>query len=172
MIILLCATPLQAQWGSGGLAQPPIPPFLASTARASFWSVRSSPLGDYGDYPYDAVRRPEADEVWIPGVAGDGVVVIGPNEAGPARDPDGSAITVQITLGSRLWQLAIDPLQGGCLLVTNRGQDMVHLLAPQALLLERSVPVGDDPWGLDVDWPYAVVNCEDSGDVWLIDLES
>ncbi len=35
------------------------------------------PLGVYGNYPYDAVKRPDpVQEIWIPGASGDGVVVI------------------------------------------------------------------------------------------------
>jgi len=250
LVLLLNADPLQAQWGLVGCSTTDSAAiFKYDVPSGEFLIGNEFSLGTYGNYPYDAVRRPDADEVWIPGASGDGVVVVGPNEMvlheiptgeypvsvafNPRQDlalvscrdsdridlistqtyevvgsldiagtylgpgniifdvqgdrffavswyddtlfeiaPDGSAITDQITLGNDLWQLVIDPLHDGWLLVTDRGQDLIHVLDPETLAVERTVPVGDDPWGLDVDWPFAVVSCEDSGDVYLIDMET
>ena len=38
--------------------------------------VSTGSLLEEGDYPYDATMRPSGQEVWIPGAAGDGVVVL------------------------------------------------------------------------------------------------
>ena len=85
---------------------------------------------------------------------------------------DGSAITNQVELGDNLWQLAIDPNFGGPLFVTDRGQDLLWSIDPETLTVNDSYPVGDDPWGVDVDEIYVVVVCEDSGDVYRIDAWS
>lgn len=213
----------------------------------SFFCDVEIPLLPDGNYPYDVVMRTTAsgDEFWVPGAAGDGVVVvtsggvaheitvgeypvsiafnpskdlalvscrdsdrldlidtasytvvgslpIPDTQLGPGQivfDPqgdrfflaayyddvlfeiasDGTAIVDQITIGSSLWQISIDPNYGDRLYVTDRGQDELHVLAPETLTLERSVSVGDDPWGLDCDADVVVVTCEDSEEIYLID---
>ncbi len=79
VIILLCgAQNSGASWGLAGSSS-------SDTVSLFHWDydtqsfVFSDPidLGQYGNYPYDAVKRPRSDnEIWVPGAAGDGVVVI------------------------------------------------------------------------------------------------
>ena len=83
---------------------------------------------------------------------------------------DGSAIVDQANLGSSLWQLVIDPNFGGNLFVTDRGSDTLWVVDPETLLAVDSYTVGDDPWGVDVDYDIVVVVCEDSGEVDVIDV--
>lgn len=83
--------------------------------------------------------------------------------------PDGSAITSQASVGSSLWQLAIDPMMDGPLFLTDRGTDQVRVIDPETLDEIRAINVGDDPWGIDVDDTQVVVCCEDSHDVYHID---
>jgi len=85
--------------------------------------------------------------------------------------PDGSAIMDQASVGNNLWQLATDPNLAGPLFVTDRGTDQVRVIDPETLIQIRTVDVGDDPWGLDVDVEYVVVCCEDSHDVFRIDSQ-
>ena len=72
-------------------------------------------------------------------------------------------------MGHNLWQLAIDPMFGGDLFVTDRGTDQVRAIDPASLQQIRTIDVGDDPWGIDVDDSVVVVCCEDSHDVYFID---
>jgi YVTN family beta-propeller protein len=84
--------------------------------------------------------------------------------------PDGSAILDQAVVGDSLWQLVIDPNIAGYLFVTDRGTDQVRVLNPDTLEQTTAVDVGDDPWGLDVDDFMVIVSCEDSHDVYRIDI--
>ncbi len=201
-----------------------------------------------GDYPYDATILPSGWEVWIPGAAGDGVVVIfrdtgaviqriatgeypvsvafngdgtmalvscrdsdrldristntyqvfgslpiPPAYLGPgniALDPTsgnfylvnwygdilyeiaegGDAILRQVPLGDSLWQLVADP-DGELLYITDRGTDQLRVVDRATLAEVTALPVGDDPWGVDVtlDGDRVVVCCEDSGSVHIFD---
>ncbi len=247
--LLICSSNASfAYWGLAGSS-------TSDTASIFIWDweagdfVFSDPidLGQYGNYPYDAVMRPQyGEEIWIPGASGDGVVVI--DEFGnitheiptneypvsiafnPRQDialvscrdgdnldiidlntyevigslpipgtylgpgnivydvlghrfflvawyddilfeisDDGASITDQVDLGDNLWQLSIDPNFGGYLYVTDRGTDQVRVIDPETMLEVQTIDVGDDPWGIDVDEPFVVVACEDSGDVYKID---
>jgi YVTN family beta-propeller protein len=206
----------------------------------------ATPLGTYGNYPYDAVMRPGGNEVWVAGASGDGVVVMDMSGTitheiptgeypvsiafnprnnialvscrdsdrldvidtdtyavsrslnipdvglGPGNiifdpqgdrfflvewygdllfeiDADGSAIVDQSPIGNNLWQLVTDPNLGGYLFVTDRGTDQVRVIDPETLLQVEAVPVGDDPWGIDIDDYVVIVCCEDSHDIYRID---
>ncbi len=249
-ILTCCATTSLAYWGlAGSSTSDSASIFSWDTDSESF--VFSDPinLGQYGNYPYDAVKRPyPGDEVWIPGASGDGVVVIdnsgtitheiptneypvsiafnprmnialvscrdGDNldiidtityavigslaipgtSHGPGNiiyDPqgryfylvswydnvlfqisdDGASIVNQRDLGNNLWQLAIDPNFAEHLFITDRGTDQVRMIDPVTLDEIRTFDVGDDPWGIDIDDPVVVVTCEDSEDVYLINID-
>ncbi len=84
--------------------------------------------------------------------------------------PDGSSITGQASVGTNLWQLAIDPnFRQRPLYVTDLGTDQVRFIDPESLTQIDAVVVGDDPRGIDVDGELVVVCCESSNDVFLID---
>ncbi len=77
--LLLCsATASFAQWGlAGSSTSDSVSLFTWDYETDSFTFTDPIDLGQYGNYPYDAVKRPfPADEVWVPGASGDGVVVI------------------------------------------------------------------------------------------------
>jgi len=237
-----------AQWGLDGCS-------TSDSANTFYWDWETgefvvspaTPLGVYGNYPYDAVMRPNNSEVWIAGASGDGVVVmdefgtilheiptgdypvslafnprenialvscrnsdrlyiidtntyavsdsldipgtyLGPGNIifDPQGDrfflvewyddllfeiaPDGSAIVDQASIGNNLWQLAIDPNFGGYLFLTDRGTDQVRVIDPETLLQVQAIDVGDDPWGIDVDDSIVIVCCEDSHDIYRIDI--
>ncbi len=84
--------------------------------------------------------------------------------------PDGSEILNQALVGDSLWQLVIDPNIAGFLFVTDRGTDQVRVLDPETLGQTMAISVGDDPWGIDVDDFLVIVSCEDSHDVYRIDI--
>lgn len=83
--------------------------------------------------------------------------------------PDGSEILRQIDLGDSLWQLVVSP-DGMYVYVTDRGDDLIHVLDRATLTTVTTYPVGDDPWGIDVteDGAYLVVTCEDSHEAYVI----
>jgi len=83
---------------------------------------------------------------------------------------DGSSILDQAPLGEDLWQVALPPESEGPLYVTDRGADVVRVVDTETLAEIRSVPVGDDPWGLDTDMDFVVVACEDDATVHMIHL--
>nr|MBC8425482.1 T9SS type A sorting domain-containing protein [bacterium] len=83
---------------------------------------------------------------------------------------DGRSFLDQATLGNNLWQVALPPESEGPLFVTDRGADVVRVVDTATLTEIRSVPVGDDPWGLDADLDYVVVACEDDATVHMIHL--
>lgn len=53
----------------------------------------------------------------------------------------------------------------------DRGSDQVHVVDPDALTVTVSVPVGDDPWGIDItpDGAKLFIANEDSSNVTVID---
>lgn len=251
IMVMGAAHPSLAYWGLAGSS-------TSDTVSLFHWDVEnetfvfSDPieLGQYGNYPYDAVKRPLLeDEVWIPGASGDGVVVIdetgtiiheiptneypvsiafNPHKnialvscrdgdcldiidtntytvigsldipgtsMGPGNivfdvlgsrffmaswyddylfeiSDDGLSITHQVDAGNSLWQIAIDPIFPDFLYVTDRATDQLRVLDPETLAQVQAIDVGDDPWGLDVDYPQIVVSCEDSGDVFIIESET
>ena len=78
--ILICgANSSLANWGlAGSSTSDTVSLFNWNYDIQEFVFSDPIPLGQYGNYPYDAVKRPfPADEVWVPGASGDGVVVIG-----------------------------------------------------------------------------------------------
>jgi YVTN family beta-propeller protein len=84
-------------------------------------------------------------------------------------DPVAMTATPKL-LGTSLWDLRIDPT-GSTLYVTDRGLDVVHVVDVATLDATTSVPVGDDPWGIDItsDGGLVVVACEDDSSVHFID---
>ncbi len=82
---------------------------------------------------------------------------------------DGSAVLNSVALGVNLWQLVVDPL-GRYVYVTDRGPDVVRVVDLATLTQERQIPVGTDPWGIDVtlDGAKLVVACEDDHTVHII----
>ncbi|MBU0743711.1 hypothetical protein KKG45_13740 [bacterium] len=83
---------------------------------------------------------------------------------------DGSAILDQAPLGNDLWQVALVPSSLGPLYVTDRGDDVLRVVDTETLAEIRSVPVGDDPWGLDADLDYVMVACEDDATVHAVHI--
>ena len=85
-------------------------------------------------------------------------------------DADTFAVTLEIQLGSSLWQLVVSPL-GDRLYITDRGQDVVHVLDTADLSVITAIPTGDDPWGIDItpDGSLIYVTNEDSHNLTVID---
>ncbi|MFH1502028.1 MAG: FlgD immunoglobulin-like domain containing protein [Candidatus Eisenbacteria bacterium] len=83
---------------------------------------------------------------------------------------DGSSVLNHVDVGSSLWQLVVDPL-GRYVYLTDRGADVVRVITLPGLVEDRQVPVGNDPWGIDVtlDGSRLVVACEDDHNVHVID---
>jgi len=83
---------------------------------------------------------------------------------------DGSEVLRQVIIGDSLWQLVVAP-DGQSIYVTDRGEDLVHVVDRATLTVATSYPVGDDPWGIDItgDGAMLVVACEDSHEIDLID---
>ena len=88
-------------------------------------------------------------------------------------DAEGEAVLRSDDFGNSLWQVVVAP-DGQHVYVTDRGLDQVVEIALSTFTIARTFPVGDDPWGLDItgDGSQLVVTCEDSHEVWLIDLAS
>lgn len=84
--------------------------------------------------------------------------------------PDASAVLRQASLGQSLWQLVVDPA-GTELYITDRGNDCVRVIDRATLTETATVPVGDDPWGIDIteDGARLVTCCEDDHTVQIID---
>jgi YVTN family beta-propeller protein len=84
-------------------------------------------------------------------------------------DPETDVVTPTL-IGTSLWDLQYDPVMGR-LYVLDRGTDSVRVLNAQTLAQIANVPVGDDPWGIDLtaDGGLLVVACEDSHNVYFID---
>ena len=84
-------------------------------------------------------------------------------------DPALETVTPTL-IGANLWDLQYDPVSER-LYVLDRGPDTVLVLNATTLELISSVPVGADPWGLDLtpDGGLLVVACEDAHSVYFID---
>lgn len=126
-----------AQWGVVGCS--------TSDSAALFWwagpgeEFQVGPeisLLPYGNYPYDAVRRPDAEEVWIPGASGDGVVVIG---------PDGT-ILHEIPTGEYPVSVAFNPRED-LALVSCRDSDKVDLIDTNSYQVVGSLTIPDTYFG-------------------------
>lgn len=85
-------------------------------------------------------------------------------------DENASTVLRSAEIGGDLWQLVCDP-NGVYIYVTDRAADVVHVVDRATLTDFTTVPVGDDPWGIDVtmDGSKLVVACEDDSDVYVID---
>jgi YVTN family beta-propeller protein len=83
---------------------------------------------------------------------------------------DGSEILDRVPLGNDLWQVALAPESEGPLFVTDRGANLLRVVDTETLAEIRTVPVGDDPWGLDADMDFVVVACEDDATVHMVHL--
>lgn len=123
--------------------------------------IGSLPIPGAGLGPGNLIFDPRGNRFFLVEWYGDLVFTIA---------PDGSSILDQASVGDSLWQLAIDPNLGGSLFLTDRGTDQVRVLDPETLTQTRTVDVGDDPWGIDVDDTIVIVCCEDSHDVYRIDI--
>lgn len=88
---------------------------------------------------------------------------------------DGSSLLRSAPVGTNLWQLVVSP--DGCLIyVTERSSslNLVRVLDRATLTEVATIPVGDDPWGLDItaDGNHLVVTLEDDGIVQIIDTRT
>ncbi|MEM7116619.1 MAG: PKD domain-containing protein [Chloroflexota bacterium] len=93
-------------------------------------------------------------------------------------DPEAGEVTEELLgLGTTLWNPMVDP-QAERLYVTDRERlgDLVHVIDITGPTFEpiTSIPVGDDPWGIDVslDGQTIVVANEDSNNLQIIDAET
>jgi YVTN family beta-propeller protein len=79
-------------------------------------------------------------------------------------------VTTDMALGDSLWDLTINPA-ATTLYIADRGIDVVHVFDIATLNSPLSIPVGDDPWGIDItpDGRFVFVANEDSHDVSVID---
>ncbi len=127
----------------------------------SYTVVDSIPIDAAYD-PGNLAANPCASEIYMVDWYDDGLLVL---------DADTFAVTQVLTeVGQSLWQLVTNPL-GDRLYVTDRGQDVVHVLDTATLSETATIPVGDDPWGIDItpDGSLIYVANEDSHDVTAID---
>jgi YVTN family beta-propeller protein len=85
-------------------------------------------------------------------------------------NPTSGTVTTDISFGSTLWDLTIDPT-ATTLYIADRGPDAVHIFDIATLTTTTSIPVGTDPWGIDItpDGRYVLTANEDSHDVSVID---
>ena len=85
-------------------------------------------------------------------------------------DTNTGAVTSDLTFGDSLWDLTINPA-ATTLYITDRGLDLVHVFDIATLNSPLSIPVGQDPWGIDItpDGSLIFVANEDSHDVSIID---
>lgn len=82
-------------------------------------------------------------------------------------------VTLTVTsadIGTSLWDLAIHP-SGSPLYAIDRGTDQMHVVDADTLVVSTSVPVGDDPWGIDIspDGNTIFVANEDDSSVTVIE---
>lgn len=86
---------------------------------------------------------------------------------------DGSSVLRSVDIGTSLWQLVCDP-NGAYIYITDRGADVVRVVDTITLTETMTLPVGDDPWGLDVsiEGSKLVVACEDDATVHVYDTSS
>ncbi len=132
LAILFCATASFAQWGLVGSS-------TSDSASLFHWDqqagefVFSDPISllPYGNYPYDAVKRPGAiEEVWIPGASGDGVVVI--DEFG--------TITHEIPTGEYPVSIAFNPNKN-IALVSCRDSDRLDIIDTNTYEVIGNLPI-------------------------------
>jgi len=86
-------------------------------------------------------------------------------------NPISQTVTTDMSFGSSLWDLTIDPT-ATTLYIADRGTpDAVHVFDIATLTTTTSITVGTDPWGIDItpDGRYVLVANEDSHDVSVID---
>ena len=120
-----------AQWGLVGCS-------TSDSANIFYWDWEAgefvfSPaisLGDYGNYPYDAVMRPGNSEVWIAGASGDGVVVM--DESG--------AITHEIPTGDYPVSIAFNPRED-IALVSCRSSDRLDIINTSTYTVSGSLDI-------------------------------
>jgi YVTN family beta-propeller protein len=89
-------------------------------------------------------------------------------------NPFSQTVTTDMSFGSSLWDLTIDPT-ATTLYIADRGiPDAVHVFDIATLTTTASIPVGTDPWGIDItpDGRYVLTANEDSHDVSVIDTSS
>ena len=89
-------------------------------------------------------------------------------------NPISQTVTTDMTLGDSLWDLTIDPT-ATTLYIADRGTpDAVHVLDIATLTTITTIPVGTDPWSIDItpDGRYVLTANEDSHDVSVIDTAS
>lgn len=81
---------------------------------------------------------------------------------------DGTHVLQEIPLGSNLWQLVCSH-DGSTLYVLDRGGDVVRFVDVASFSQIASVPLGDDPWGIDItpDDSLLVIGCEDSHELYM-----
>ena len=89
-------------------------------------------------------------------------------------NPISQTVTADLTFGDSLWDLTIDPA-ATTLYIADRGTpDAVHVFDIATLTTTTTIPVGTDPWGIDItpDGRYVLTANEDSHDVSVIDTAS
>ena len=86
---------------------------------------------------------------------------------------DGTQILQDTSIGSDLWQLVCSH-DGSTLYILDRGPDEVIYFDVQTFSNITTVPVGNDPWGIDItpDDMKLVVGCEDSHELYICDTET
>jgi YVTN family beta-propeller protein len=86
--------------------------------------------------------------------------------------PDGSAVlrSASLSPGGGAWQLVVDPA-GERIYLTDAGGDQIVVVDRATLAVTATVPVGDDPRGIDVtaDGTKLVVACDLGGTIWCVD---
>ena len=138
LTVLASTTASFAQWGLAGSS-------TSDSASLFHWDqqtgefVFSDPIAllPYGNYPYDAVKRPGSiQEVWIPGAAGDGVVVI--NEIG--------TITHEIPTGEYPVSIAFNPNKN-IALISCRDSDRLDIIDTNSYTVIGNLPIAGTSMG-------------------------
>lgn len=131
--LILCSIPnfASAQWGLVGCStSDSATTFNWDWQFGEFVFTPATPLGTYGNYPYDAVMSPGYGEVWIAGASGDGVVVM--NEFG--------AILHEIPTGEYPVSIALNPREG-IALVSCRDSDRLDIINTDTYTVSGSLPI-------------------------------
>jgi YVTN family beta-propeller protein len=125
------ASPAMAYWGLVGCStSDSASTFYYEWQTGEFVFSPAIPLGVYGNYPYDAVKRPGDTEVWIAGASGDGVVVISP----------AGVITHEIPTGEYPVSIAFNPREN-IALVSCRDRDRLDIINTDTYTVTGSIPV-------------------------------